>query len=100
MGDLSPIIIFNQMYTSNLVIKVASLCNLNCNYCYVYNMGDKSYKKQPKFMSQEIVEAILTKVKKNCLENNLESFLIIFHGGEPLLTGIDFYVNFINTEKK
>ncbi|OXB06561.1 radical SAM protein [Flavobacterium pectinovorum] len=88
------------MYTSNLVVKVASLCNLNCTYCYVYNMGNESYKNQPKFMSQEVIEAMLLKVKKNCVENNLKEFVIIFHGGEPLLTGIDFYINFIKTQKE
>ena len=88
------------MYTSNLVIKVASRCNLNCTYCYVYNMGDESYRKQPKFMSQEVIEAMLTRIKNNCLDNGLDKFLIIFHGGEPLLTGIDFYNNFIETQER
>lgn len=88
------------MHTSNLVIKVASLCNLNCTYCYVYNMGDNSYKKQPKFMSQEVIESMLFKIKKSCIENNLKEFFIVFHGGEPLLAGIDFYINFIETQKK
>jgi uncharacterized protein len=63
-------------------------------------MGNESYKSQPKFMSQEVIEAMLIKVKKNCTEHNLKEFVIIFHGGEPLLTGIDFYVNFIETQKK
>ncbi|WP_264535620.1 radical SAM protein [Flavobacterium sp. N1736] len=88
------------MYTSNLVIKVASLCNLNCTYCYVYNMGDTSYKRQPKFMSQEVIESMLLRIKNNCIENNLKEFFIVFHGGEPLLAGIDFYINFVETQKK
>ena len=46
------------MYTTNLVVKVASRCNLNCTYCYVYNMGDNSYKLQPKFMSIETIKKI------------------------------------------
>ncbi|OXG05617.1 uncharacterized protein BC749_101475 [Flavobacterium araucananum] len=101
MGDLSPTFSsLNKMYTSNLVIKVASLCNLNCTYCYVYNMGDDSYRKQPKFMSQEVIEAMLYKIKDNCIDNNLNEFFIIFHGGEPLLAGIDFYRDFVNTQKK
>lgn len=100
MGDSSPIFNNRNMFTSNLVIKVASLCNLNCTYCYVYNMGDFSYKKQPKFMSQDVIESMLFKIKKNCIENNLKEFFIVFHGGEPLLAGIDFYTNFIKTQKK
>ena len=69
------------MYTTNLVIKVASRCNLNCTYCYVYNMGDNSYKLQPKFMSLETIEKIFERIKSHCLKNGLKDFLIIFHGG-------------------
>lgn len=88
------------MITTNLVVKVASRCNLNCTYCYMYNMGDDSYKSQPKFMIQEIVESMLLRVKSHCIENNLTKFLIIFHGGEPLLIGLDFYKNFIKKVEK
>lgn len=88
------------MRSTNLVVKVASRCNLNCTYCYMYNMGDDSYKLQPKFMSSEVIEAMFIRIKNHCIENDLKRFLIIFHGGEPLLTGIDFYRNFIEIEKK
>jgi uncharacterized protein len=43
---------------------------------------------------------MLLRIKTHCIENNLDMFLIIFHGGEPLLTGIDFYKNFIKTVKR
>ena len=39
---------------SGYVIKVASRCNLNCSYCYEYNMGDSSWKKMPKYMEEEL----------------------------------------------
>ncbi|MBS7230170.1 radical SAM protein [Flavobacterium psychroterrae] len=84
------------MRTTHLVVKVASRCNLNCTYCYMYNMGDDSYKSQPKFMSKHIVKSMLVRIKKHCIENNLTEFLIIFHGGEPLLAGIIFFKDFIN----
>ena len=87
------------MYTTNLVVKVASRCNLNCTYCYVYNMGDNSYKLQPKFMSIETIKKIFERIKSHCLNNGLKDFLIIFHGGEPLLAGLDFYKNFIEIGK-
>jgi uncharacterized protein len=88
------------MRTTNLVVKVASRCNLNCTYCYMYNMGDDSYKLQPKFMTKKIIEAMFTKIKTHCFENKIERFLIVFHGGEPLLNGIDFYTNFIEIGNK
>ena len=46
----------------NLLLKVVSRCNLNCTYCYMYNGGDETYKKQPKFMSDEVVDALLGEV--------------------------------------
>lgn len=88
------------MITKALIVKVASRCNLNCTYCYMYNMGDESYKIQPKFMSLEIVKSMFIRIKNHCIKNNLNKFLIVFHGGEPLLCDIDFYKNFINIQKE
>lgn len=88
------------MEIKGLVLKVASRCNLNCTYCYMYNMGDVSYKQQPKFMSEEIIRAIFIKIRNHCQENNLKKFVIIYHGGEPLLTGIEFYQNIKKIEKE
>ncbi|MFD1001683.1 radical SAM protein [Ohtaekwangia kribbensis] len=80
---------------SAIVIKVASRCNLNCTYCYMYNMGDETYRKQPKFMRDEVVDALLLRIRNHCQEHNLESFIIVFHGGEPLLAGHEFYRKFV-----
>lgn len=63
-------------------------------------MGDDSYKLQPKFMTKKITEAMFTKIKTHCFENKITRFLIVFHGGEPLLNGIDFFANFIEIGKK
>lgn len=81
---------------SSLVLKVASRCNLNCTYCYMYNLGDMTYKNQPKIMSDDIVDAILIKTKNHCINHGLKDFVFIFHGGEPLLCGIDFFQKFID----
>jgi uncharacterized protein len=84
------------MNCTNLVVKVASRCNLNCTYCYVYNKGDDSYKKQPKVMTTKTVVKLLERIKYHCEINKLNTFLIVFHGGEPLLAGVNFFENFIN----
>lgn len=83
------------MYCTSLVVKVASRCNLNCTYCYVYNKGDDSYLKQPKIMDSKTVKKLLNNILDHCSKNDLEKFLIVFHGGEPLLTGVEFYINFV-----
>ena len=66
------------MVVRQLVIKVASRCNLNCTYCYMYNMGDLSFKGQPKFMSDATVNALLKKVKQHTDLHNLKYFHFVF----------------------
>ncbi|MCU0467417.1 MAG: 4Fe-4S cluster-binding domain-containing protein [Arcicella sp.] len=83
-----------------LVLKVASRCNLNCEYCYMYNLGDETYKAQPKFMSQSIVNNLLNKVGTYLTQSGSKTFTFIFHGGEPLLVGYDFYRNFVRKAKE
>lgn len=73
------------------IIKVASRCNLNCTYCY----GDESYQLQPYRMSSATVLAFLSRVASYCLEEHLQEILFIFHGGEPLLAGKDFFREFV-----
>ncbi len=29
---------------NEFIIKISSRCNLNCSYCYEYNLGDDSWK--------------------------------------------------------
>jgi len=65
----------------------------------MYNLGDETYKGQPKFMSMEVVDAVLEKTEKFMLQNGLKDFLFIFHGGEPLLIDKEFYRSFIDKAK-
>lgn len=80
---------------NGLVIKVAGRCNLNCTYCYMYNMGDESYRFLPKVMTVEITDHILNRVINHCLTHGIREFEFIFHGGEPLLAGPSFYQVFV-----
>ncbi|MBL7729062.1 MAG: radical SAM protein [Dinghuibacter sp.] len=73
------------------VLKVASRCNLNCSYCYMYNLGDKTYMNQPKFMSLETITALAERLETYNREAGIERMQIVFHGGEPLLLGRDYY---------
>lgn len=67
------------------LLKVASRCNLDCDYCYVYKHADKSWQKQPKFMSREVIKRFAFRVKEYVEKERLTEFSVIFHGGEPLL---------------
>jgi uncharacterized protein len=78
------------------VVKVASRCNLNCSYCYVYNKGDDSWQGQPALMTREIALQAIDLVAAHCRNHNLHRFNFIFHGGEPLLAGADFLAFFVD----
>lgn len=79
-----------------LVLKVASRCNLNCTYCYMYNLGDTTYMKQPKVMSDDVVDSLIARVKKHCHMHGIDVFDFNFHGGEPLLAGPAFFEKFVS----
>jgi uncharacterized protein len=81
------------------VIKVASRCNLNCSYCYVYNKGDDGWRTQPTVMARETAVRAIERVAEHGRRHGLERFSFIFHGGEPLLAGDDFLVFFVETAR-
>jgi uncharacterized protein len=81
------------------ILKIASRCNLNCKYCYMYNLADKSYRQQPPVMARDIVEATLTRMLEHSRRHNLRSIMIVFHGGEPMLAGEEFFRYFIEAAK-
>ena len=83
------------MAVDTYILKVASRCNLNCSYCYVYNMGDESYRTQPYRMSPETVAALLDRIGRHCREERIDQVSLIFHGGEPLLAGKAFFRAFV-----
>jgi uncharacterized protein len=85
----------NPVMIRTFILKVASRCNLNCNYCYVYNKGDDTYLSQPQRMSDRVAAAAIDRVRDYCLTNRLDQVEFIFHGGEPLLAGREFFERFV-----
>jgi uncharacterized protein len=61
----------------------------------MYNMGDLSFQKQPKVMSDKVLEAMMNRVLEHCRQHNLKTFTLIMHGGEPLLAGPEFFRKFV-----
>lgn len=79
------------------LFKVHSRCNLSCDYCYVYEMADQSWRSRPVTMSAEIVEQASMRIAEHVNRHNLDEVRIILHGGEPLMAGREFFVNFAKT---
>lgn len=72
------------MQLDKVLLKVASQCNINCSYCYVYNQGDTGWRRMPKHMSLATVGDVLARLAE-LYEDQQHSFDVVLHGGEPLL---------------
>lgn len=71
----------------NFTLKVASRCNLNCSYCYVYNKGDRTWRDRPAIMPEHVFGATLERIRRHCERSGQGSVHLTFHGGEPCLVG-------------
>lgn len=100
ISNTDTVIIENKEEYTELVLKVSSCCNLNCDYCYVFNQGDDSYKHEPNLLHNRYIDSIVTRIIEHCVTHNLSRFLVIFHGGEPLMQNKIFYRNFVSSVKR
>ena len=65
-----------------LIVKPTLLCNCACKYCIT------PQKVPSKKISEEIIELLCKKMSNSKV---YDYFTFIWHGGEPLLMGVDFY---------
>ena len=69
------------------VVKIHSRCDLACDYCYMYEMADQSWRDRPRRMSMEIAYHTATRIGEHVRAHRIPSVTLIMHGGEPLLAG-------------
>ena len=72
------------------LFKVYTRCNLNCDYCYVYELADQSWRSKPGIMSPEVVAAAARRIADHAEAHELDEVRVVLHGGEPLLAGREF----------
>ena len=79
------------MKNLTVIFKPTYSCNLRCRYCYARNERDAIQTKM------SIAEAIAAFdwIQSYCSFSKIDSVNIIWHGGEPLLMGVDFYKEII-----
>jgi uncharacterized protein len=77
------------------IIKCTDIaCNLKCEYCF-YRDLDQTVKPQS-IMSQEVLE----RLTEQLLEINPQKCEFLWHGGEPLLAGLDFFKTAIELQHR
>jgi len=68
-----------------LIFKETEACNSNCIYCDVIT------RKKPKTISYELLSKVFQRIDEFLKYYPEELFSIVWHGGEPIMAGIDFY---------
>ncbi|MEU1757145.1 FxsB family cyclophane-forming radical SAM/SPASM peptide maturase [Micromonospora matsumotoense] len=72
---------------SQYVLKLTSRCDLSCDHCYVYEHPDQSWRRQPRVMTPDTVEATARRIAEHAATHRLDTVRVVLHGGEPLLAG-------------
>jgi uncharacterized protein len=80
---------WNPVPFREFIVKVHSRCDLACDYCYMYEMADQSWRDRPRRMSAEIAERTAVRIGEHARAHRLAGITLILHGGEPLLAGRD-----------
>lgn len=77
---------------------VGAVCNLNCTYCY-YLEKEKLYPKDPRrwFMDEKVLETFIAQYIYSSTE---PAVLFTWHGGEPILRGMEFFEKVIALQNK
>ncbi|MDE6569155.1 MAG: anaerobic sulfatase maturase, partial [Alistipes sp.] len=72
---------------TSMVKPAGSTCNLDCGYCYYLDKAAQ-YGGRQAVMNDELLE---TYIRQYIEANEVPVVQFCWHGGEPLLLGLDFY---------
>jgi uncharacterized protein len=76
-------------HITSFLVKIASRCNLACDYCYMYEHADQGWRAQPAFMSDLTRRRLAERIGEYAGDAGLGRLVVVFHGGEPLLAGAE-----------
>ncbi|CCE06110.1 putative Radical SAM domain protein [Bradyrhizobium sp. STM 3843] len=92
LAERSDFAAFQDQPITQLLVKVATRCNIDCSYCYWFR--DASVYSKPKLMSADVLHRLLQRIEQHVVRYSLAEFPIILHGGEPLLWGVENFDRF------
>lgn len=71
--------------TMLFIIKITHGCNMKCRYCY------DRHSKLSNLMSINMLDNIMKWIGEFCENSGIQKAKFVWHGGEPLLAGIEFF---------
>jgi uncharacterized protein len=78
---------WNPVPFNEFIVKIHSRCDLACDYCYMYELADQSWRDQARRMSTVTAELTAMRIGEHVRAHRLSSVGMVLHGGEPLLAG-------------
>jgi uncharacterized protein len=83
-----------EIENKTVIVKVTSGCNLECSYCYYHpSRGNKApFVVMSKDLLNHLIEQVLVTIPGN--------IGFIWHGGEPLLAGRDFFEAILTQQER
>jgi uncharacterized protein len=91
-AEVADPVAFQDQPISQLLVKVATRCNIDCSYCYWFR--DAAVYDKPKLMSADVLRQLLRRIEEHVGRFALVEFPIVLHGGEPLLWGVENFNRF------
>ncbi|MFF0161673.1 FxsB family cyclophane-forming radical SAM/SPASM peptide maturase [Streptomyces sp. NPDC005263] len=70
------------------ILKVANRCNIDCDYCFVFNSRDQAARRLPARMDLAVARAAARRIGEHTTAHGLRTIHVVLHGGEPLLVGV------------
>jgi uncharacterized protein len=75
------------VHTLEVILKVVERCNIACDYCYYFSMGDATALGRPATMGLMQAVQIADWLAEGCRAVGVQRLLVCFHGGEPMMMG-------------
>ena len=79
-----------------MIKPAGSVCNLDCHYCYYLDKASLYNHRQP-VMDNDLLE---NTIKQYIQANDVPQVMFVWHGGEPLIAGLDFYKKAVALQQK
>lgn len=82
---------------ASMVKPLGSACNLNCSYCYYLDKAPTIYENRQPLMPLNVLEEY---IRQYIVANEVPEVTFVWHGGEPLMAGIEYYKKAIEFQRK
>jgi|GEM_PF-1389859 len=76
---------YDKTASLEVVFKIQETCNIDCTYCYMYNVGNELYKQLPTAASLETCKEVARFICVAFEERDPTYVRLVLHGGEPML---------------